>query len=217
MSLILKDSHVYLLTIAILIGIIFFMRECGGGGVTDCPPIIKSDTITVIKTTPPDSIFRTVYRARPVPIYRDTGSLQIRFKNIDTAAILKDYFATYYYIDSIKEDSNFSLVILDTIRMNAIWGRSVRFKNLLPQLDISTTITNERRQRATIRAYGAPIVGINSEGRINLGAGLLVINKKEHGYSFQYDAIQKDYRIGLWFKIRLKPRKPFKIPTFIPI
>lgn len=195
-------DRLYLLTIAALLVIIILLRECSGGG-GDCPDPVKSDTVRVV-TVAVDTVATTIYNDRPVIRYRDTGRVVER---VDTVEVMREFFTTNYYLDTLSEDSSYILVISDTVHRNAINGRSVVFTNLRPKVTVREVITNTEEQRKRGALFVAPIIGVGQNGEINLGAGALVLTRRGHGYSFHYDAVQRDYRIGLWFKVRLRKKK----------
>jgi hypothetical protein len=60
-------------------------------------------------------------------------------RDIDTVEILKDYYARYYYTDTLTLDTLGYLVLNDTITKNSILNRSFTSKIQIP----TTTITKE--------------------------------------------------------------------------
>jgi len=59
--------------------------------------------------------------------------------DIDTLEILKDYYAKYFYSDTIQLDTLGSIVINDTVTRNLISMRDIESNILIP----TTTITKE--------------------------------------------------------------------------
>ena len=59
----------------------------------------------------------------------------------DTAAILEDYFARYYYVDTIIHTDSITFIVYDTITQNQIAGRSSKYNILYPT--ITNTITEK--------------------------------------------------------------------------
>ena len=89
-----------------------------------------------------DSIPYKVYENKPVPykvVYRDTvtaydttildGDTVYVQVPVDTALILRDYFATVIYADTVKNDSSALIVINETLTKNRIASRQVWFQN----------------------------------------------------------------------------------------
>ena len=68
-------------------------------------------------------------------IYRDTV-----FKNVDTAVILKDYFALHTYV-RLWWDSTLKVTLLDTISQNKPAGNTFVYKLLKPQV-VNNNVTN---------------------------------------------------------------------------
>lgn len=79
----------------------------------------------IIKT---DTVIRTVTIPNIV-VYRDIP------REIDTSAIIRDYFASVEYCDTVLQSPESSVMIRETIEQNRIAQREVRLIN------VSTTIT----------------------------------------------------------------------------
>jgi hypothetical protein len=129
-----KDLIIAGLVIFIGVYILFFSPE-------DEPqePIIT--TVTEI-----DTVFTEVLKEVPkyVPTYidrvvRDTVEMPL---DVDTLAIIEDYFARYIYSDTLKVDSLGFGYITDTVTENKIVERSVKWDYRIPSIreTITTTI-----------------------------------------------------------------------------
>ena len=89
--------------------------------------VIQFDTIKVIeKEYVPKYIRKTIV---------EIDSFQLP---IDTVSILRDYYAEYFYTDTIKIDTLGTIVINDTITRNSISIRDILSNILVP----TTTVTN---------------------------------------------------------------------------
>jgi hypothetical protein len=118
-----SERTIYLVVIASLIVVLLLVRSCN----TPPKPIDKPVTITKVDTIwlkKKDSI---VYKpSKSVMIPADTQAiLRKHLTKVDTANILKDYFAKYAYRDSIKLDSLGYIYVSDTITENKIASRKV--------------------------------------------------------------------------------------------
>lgn len=92
--------------IAVLLVAIIILQQCRRNPGPEVTTVVTHDTI------PGDSVPYEVLLPKPYPVYKDTGSTKWKFKDIDTCAILRDYFAEYYYQDTMKDDTS-ALVILN--------------------------------------------------------------------------------------------------------
>lgn len=81
------------------------------------------------------------YIPRPIIVSKDPDVYLIdsiiettiyKYKNVDTAAILKDYFATIFYKDTIKGDYG-NIIINDSVAENRIKSRTPLWNLSIPQ------------------------------------------------------------------------------------
>jgi len=131
---------------------------------------------TVVRDTIP--VHDTVARYVPKPIayipnnYIDANSIDpiviLRidtfYSPVDTANILKDYFATRYYSDPIKTDYG-TITINDSISQNRIKSRSAQLDLKIPE----TTIIRTQKKKAAL--YFA-LDGYGNKNEIINGAGV---------------------------------------------
>jgi|LSQX01.1.fsa_nt_gb hypothetical protein len=100
----------------IIVGFTLIVLRCSSGSTPD--EVIRIDTLIITKT---DTIHRIVTEDRIV--YRDRIIYRDIPANVDTAEILKDYFAVRYYEREIIED-NLKAIIYDSISQNKIaWSQ----------------------------------------------------------------------------------------------
>jgi hypothetical protein len=96
---------------------------------------------------------------------------------IDTVNILKNYYAKYFYSDTLKIDTLGYAVINDTITQNTILARDIRTNVLIP----TTTITKEIYLNNREFYWGLGLQG--KKDQLNyLGGELLYRNKKYQVY-----------------------------------
>jgi len=175
----LKDffKNLQTLLIVVLVAIILLNRNCGGKTPQPTEPtiitdtIIQYDTIRIEKTIPSD---------------------------IDTLAILKDYYAKYFYTDTIHIDTLGYAVINDTISRNSILSRDIKTNILIPTSTVTNTIYINRRE-----VYWG--LGLYSgEKKINhLGGELLYKNKKYQMYGLGL-GVNQNFKPVLGFKLYWK-------------
>lgn len=146
--------------------------------------VTKWDTVEVAKT---EYIPKIVER---VVVNIDTFSIPI-----DTVSVLKDYYAKYFYTDTIQIDTLGSIVINDTITRNLIAMRDVQSNIFIPTTTITNTIYLNRRE-----FYG----GISLTGQPTqldfINGELLYKGKKRNAYG-----------IGVGINNELVPIYTFKV------
>jgi hypothetical protein len=141
------------ITILVLIIIIIFLRSCSGDGEITEPIVItkteiKYDTITNhITNYVPKLVTRIVKKTDTVTqinVIKETDTITLQ-QNIDTAAILEDYFSSYVYSD-VQDFDSIKFEITDTISQNKIVSRSIEYTLLYPTVTITNTHYINRRE-----------------------------------------------------------------------
>lgn len=126
----------YLIGFFLLLGVFFLMGYIFYSKVFKCPEY-SPDTLyvydTIIKEIP-DTIPFYITKTDTV-IYRDTV-----FKDVDTAEILKEYFALHVY-ERLWLDSLVKVTLHDTISQNKPQGNTFVYKILKPQV-VNNNVTN---------------------------------------------------------------------------
>lgn len=165
--------------IAVLIIVVLLLRWCN--------PKTQPEPIVITKTEVKwDTITKVINNYVPkwkdrITIHTDTVWRENN-QNIDTAEILKDYFASYYYSDVISNDS-VTITINDTITENKIKVRNIKYDILYPTITITNeTVINVREFYAGIGVGGTTtnFTYIGAEGlfkskkrtAIGLGVGI---------------------------------------------
>jgi len=173
--MILKDyfKNIQTLLIVVLVVVIFLMRSCQGESSPVEPEVItkievRYDTVETVKET---------YVPKYITRYEtDIDTFRVP---IDTIAILRDYYAKYYYSDTLKIDTVGYAIINDTITRNTILARDIKTNILIP----TTTITKEIYLNNREFYWGVGLQGRTDQ--INyLGGELLYRNKKRQIYGF---------------------------------
>lgn len=195
-----KSSYVDIKTVIIvlLLIVILLLRWCTPK--PDCPEIGKT---TIIETTTYDTIKETTpeYIPIPGPVSYDTTYL---YHDIDTAAILKDYFASYKYSDTVNLDS-VKLIIKDTVSQNKIKSRSVEYELLFPTKTI--TITNDRYLNRREFYIGPAISGATDGFKF---VGIESIYRSKKNTTFKVNAgVNENFgvQVGLGMHWKLKFKK----------
>jgi len=173
------------IAIALLILVVVF-QQCGGNK-TKTGEIVKIDgkkyelikheidTFEVVKTK--------VVTKKGEDIYHETiVEKEVIIPTIvDTAALLKDFFAKNIYKDTLQlPDSLGTIAMIDTITQNKILGRT--FNASVKQRTIKET--KIVKELPTTQVYYCLTGGFNKEDVVsNVGAGLLIKTKKDKIYN----------------------------------
>ena len=189
-----------------LIIVIFLLRECKGeskGAPIEPATIVKIETkydtiVETVETYIPE--YRTKVKWKTV---HDTIEVHDTIPT-DTASILKDYFETYAYTDTLKTDS-VTFVINDTISQN---------KSLVYPTKIIST-EREVNKRELYIGFG---LGGDKQQLSFVGSELMLRNKKERIYGVGL-GINNNFEPIIKFKMSWKIKMPkFKKPKIqVPI
>ncbi len=199
--------------------IVLLLKKCGNnsGGNT----IIERDTIYQevkgdISYVPQiDTVFFTRTTTKLVP-YATLDTLYLpELIDVDTAAILSDYYKARVYRDSVpvrwedKSDADIwseigSIYIYDTISQNRIKGRQVKTVLSIPEVTKTITLTQPKRAMVFL---GANFLGSMEEPLLGYNVNLSFKTKRdkfiEAGYN-QFYGGQSFYSLGLKFKISFR-------------
>jgi hypothetical protein len=163
------------------------------------PPETVVSTVTV--TIPGDTVFKTIERTKEVlrdkVVYKEI--VRIDTLEIDTLAILYDYYTKYAYLD-VYNESECEVSISDTIYMNQIVSRLVAIKNNREKEIVTTEI---KHIYPTDRMFHAgAIVGI---GQTNtLIPSVAYQDRKNNLFMVGYDINNKMFNAGMLFRVSKK-------------
>ncbi|MBU2554396.1 MAG: hypothetical protein KKF98_08045 [Bacteroidetes bacterium] len=144
-----------------------------------------------------DTIFSTIHHYSPKPIYTDTGSTKWRWHPIDTNQIITTYFVKYFYQDTLQNDSNALIVILDTVSQNHITCRQPLI-TLYPKTIKQTSIV-EVSQATSNKIYLGMAIGRNPN-QFSLAPSIMLQSKRSV-YSLSYDILNKDLYVGFHWQL----------------
>jgi hypothetical protein len=180
--------------ITILVLALLFQNECTPEHKNKIPSQSTTDTIH-------DTIFQSINHYIPKPIYTDTGSTKWRWHQVDTNQILAEYFACHCYQDTLQNDSNALIVIMDTITQNRITYRQPQI-TLYPKTIRQTSVV-EVSQPIKNKFYLGLAIGRNPN-QFSLAPSIMLQSKKGVGYSLSYDIFTKDMYIGIYWQLSFK-------------
>ena len=182
--------------LAVLI-IVLLLKDCGNGNSGPTEPTIIRDTTSIVTydtiTNETVSYVPQYYERETIKYIHDTVTqIEYKIEPTDTAAILEDYFARYYYVDTVIHTDSITFIVYDTITQNQIAGRSSKYSILYP------TITNTITEKHYINAMEL-YFGFNSGFTVkpfnlaNANLGLLLRTKRRYiiglngGVQFSHD------------------------------
>ena len=165
-------KNIQTLLIVVLAVLLFYQKSC-----SSTPPV-EPQTITEVVTRW-DTLKVVTKEYVPKYIKKTVVNIDTFQSPIDTMSILKDYYAKYFYTDTIKVDSLGFIVINDTVTRNLISKRDVQSNIFIP----TTTITNTTYLYKRELFWGASISG-NQEQIQSINGELMYVNKKRNAYGF---------------------------------
>ncbi len=193
-----KSRSPYVLVIGVLLFIILLQNECRGR--LKCPDC-KADTI--VKT-----VIRTDTTLIRVTEYIPRRKERIITQNIyiptivDTAAILADYFAKYYYVDTLLNDTSAWIVVYDTISRNKIQSRQVEFRNRRPvQINTYTTEIIQKKWNIGVGVFVGGLIQADS-GRFDAGFGAILSTKGKSTYGVEFNPFDRSFRVCYYWNLR---------------
>lgn len=185
-------KNIQTLLVVVLVVILFFQRNC-----SSTPPL-EPEVITEVITRW-DTLKVATKEYVPKYIKKTIVEIDTFQVPIDTISILKDYYAKYFYTDTIKVDSLGFIVINDTVTRNLISKRNVQSNIFIPTTTINNTIYLYKRE-----LFGGVSVGSTPTAIQNLNGELLFVNKKRQAYGFGLginNNFQPIYTARLYWKI----------------
>jgi len=165
-------KNIQTLLVVVLAVLLFYQNSC-----SSTPPV-EPQTITEVVTRW-DTLKVATKEYVPKYIRKTVVDIDTFQAPIDTISILKDYYAKYFYTDTIKVDSLGFIVINDTVTRNLISKRDVQSNIFIP----TTTVTNTTYLYKRELFWGASISG-NKEQIQSVNGELMYVNKKRNAYGF---------------------------------
>lgn len=189
--------------IGILIVLLFLQRSC----TKPCPDQkIIHDTITIIKY---DTIIDSTYLPKPIPVQTIKpkpievvpSNKSSYYDTIECNYIKDMYYTTNIYYRILKDDSIAYIALRDSVKGNSLQQSELYYQNRRP------TMINNINSTQTIKQRNKIFVGVSigrSIDSFTLGPSLMLITKRDAGYSIMYDVFNKDIYGTLYYKIKFK-------------
>jgi hypothetical protein len=156
---------------------------------------VQTITVTKTVTIPGDSIPYPIKVLIPVPHDSIVTDTLWQSQKVDTAEILRRYFARYFYNDTIR-DTSFIAIIQEVITQNRIIDRQFKLQNTRAQaITYVTNITTP-----SPKWYVGPSVSYN--GKVGFGASGLWRNNN-HAFGLNIDVTNR--MAGITYMLSIKP------------
>lgn len=185
-------KNIQTLLVVVLAALLFLQRGC-----SSTPPV-EPKVITKI-VTHWDTIKVKTTEYVPKIIEKVVVEIDTFSTPIDTVSVLKDYYAKYFYTDTIQIDTLGSIIINDTITRNLISMRDVQSNIFIPTTTITNTVYLYKRE-----FFGGISVGATNQAVQNINGELLYVNKKRNAYGFGVGLnpdFQPIYTVRMYWKI----------------
>lgn len=153
-----------------------------------------TETITLYDTVKIESI---VYTPKPYKeeIYINTIDTIYEMQKIDTLEILKEFTKTYFYADTLKNDTSAFIVVFDKITNNKISERNWEFINRRP-----TYIQTTTNHYTSTRTWNVGVGGVISGNGTMLDYGVGVhVRHKQINYMVNYIISNKSIQGGIYY------------------
>ena len=185
-------KNIQTLLIVVLVALLFLQRGC-----SSTPPVEPKVITEVI--TKWDTLKVETKEYIPKYIKKTVVEIDTFQSPIDTISILKDYYAKYFYTDTIKVDSLGFIIINDTVTRNLISKRDVQSNIFIPTTTVNNIIYIYKKE-----FFGGVSVGANNQAVQNINGELLYVNKKRDAYGFGIGLnpdFQPVYTVRMYWKI----------------
>ena len=179
-------KNIQTLLVVVLAALLFFQRGC-----SSTPPVEPKVITEVVTKWDTVKVEQTEYV--PQIIEKVVVNIDTFSTPIDTVSVLKDYYAKYFYTDTIQLDTLGSIIVNDTITRNLISFRDVQSNIFIPTTTITNTTYLYKRELFWGVAVGGMVNPVQNESPINYVSGeLMYVNKKRNVYGFGL-GVDKDF------------------------
>ena len=178
-----------------IIGSFFLGRKCAlRKSIINTTPQTIVETVVQYDTTKIESVVYTPIPYKEVEYINQIDTVFLS-QEVDTLGILQEFMTTYYYADTIKNDTSAFIAIYDEVLYNRIWRRNWEFINRRPT-HIQTTIN----QYPTARTWNIGVGGVVSgnSSMLDYGIGVHVRNKRIN-YMVNYIISDKSIQGGIYY------------------
>lgn len=191
-----KERIIYLLSIAILLLLLFFQRECSHG--PEQP----------LQQTTVKSYFDTTHHFTIVPVtYPELEIVPVEWPAVttDSFAIFMAYYKKYVFNRILRDDSLAFIRLIDTISQNRFTGSSLEYVNRKP-----TQVVFEKISVFPDRVnklFVGPMFGSSLNGNIAMGASAALVTRRDNCYLLNADILNKKLEASVLWKISFRKKQ----------
>ena len=187
----------------VIISIVFLIIQIRGcvqdmntAPATKTEKIIHSDTVVKYR-------YLTKWFFPPIKTQYITDSILVPIPAIiDTLAILRKFYATYCYTDTIQ-DTNIVAVSEIQLSENRIQNYNLTYKLLRPDKIITVTNTVEKPFKPLLM-FG---VSVSQDKQFSFGIGpqILFVSKRRQSVGIGYDVVNQRVNANLYLPLQFRP------------
>lgn len=184
-----------LIVLLVVIGLLFLQRECSRpSGDISIPTINVTweyDSVRVVDSIP---------YPEPYEVITTLWDTVYKYRDVDTAAILRDYFTIKVYEDTLVNTSDLLVTLKDSVHQNRLWGeRVVNYKNFRP---VDAEIDVECPEIRNKWFIGGTVLGTKT--KFGAGPAFGLVTKRDNLYTYSYDVINNTHNASMYWKISFK-------------
>jgi hypothetical protein len=160
--------------------------------------VITSEPIVTIHY---DSVPYEVIKPVPYPV-RVIDTVRIP-ADVDTMAILADYFLFRIYVDTIINTADLKVTVVDSVHQNRLFGRRYAvYQNFRPiEFEVECPPPPKIRNEYFV---GVSIMGAPHKFGMGPSVG---VNTREYGlYTYNYDIVNNTHQVSMFGNIKLRRR-----------
>lgn len=120
---------------------------------------------------------------------------------VDTGAIIRQYLSCITSTYSYRKDSQYSLVITDSVCLGKLESRDIEYKNLRPDSIITITNTITKTETITITPKANSLYfGLQTSNMLPVNPGFIYARKR-YAFTGNYAPFNKTITAGVYIKI----------------
>jgi hypothetical protein len=207
-----KERAISTLIIVVLLLIIILQQQCCGNSKPESTGNFWNWHFDVIEK------FDTVYSIDTIivekKIYIPSNTIYVPIPaDVDTANILKEYYAKNIYEDKALDDSTALIIVKDTISQNKIWYRKVTYLDRTPTI-INTTVVTPLQDCPKPKQFNLGFGGFISarpkiikpletiEQFFGFGPTILLTTNRKSSYGISYDVFNGIGEFSMYYNIK---------------
>jgi hypothetical protein len=127
-------------------------------------------------------------------------------EKVDTAKILKDYYAKRYYSNVLQDDSSAFISVNDTIYQNELKGRSYTFQNRRITSVVINNTTSHVTMKQPLFRLGVGLTGLYTGKSFDVGLGATLVTRPGLYVGYSFFAINRGHAANIGWIISFRKR-----------